>query len=180
MNYVMYINKNKSKKILITICSLIILCYLLVFSKINFALTKEIVNYFISTLIPSLFPFLLFSEILINTNLSYYFSKIFAFVPKYIFRLPVSTTISIVLGFLCGYPNGAKSIISLYEDNKISRKAAIKLLSFLNNCNPVFILSSIGIGVFNDIYIGIVLLISHYTSAIIIRNIYKIYIFYYT
>lgn len=168
MNYIMYINKSKSKKILLTLSFLLILIYLLVFAKINFSLTKNIVNYWINTLIPSLFPFLLFSEILINTNLSYYFSKLFAFIPKHILKLPIKSVISIIIGFLCGYPNGAKSIILLYEQGDIDKSTANRLLSFLNNCNPIFILSSVGIGVFCDIYAGIALALSHYIAAIII------------
>ena len=63
---------------------------------------------------------------------------------------------------------GAKTVSKLYEDSEISKYEADKLLLFINNCNPAFILSTIGIGIFHNIYIGILLATSHYISSILI------------
>lgn len=109
---------------------------------------------------PSLFPFILFTNILILCDISKVINKIFKKNGNIIYAG--------IIGFLCGYPMGAKAAYTLYSQNKISKKTANFLMSFANNCNPIFIISTIGLCVLNNMYIGILLLISHYLAALII------------
>lgn len=168
MKYTFFFIKNKLIKGFIFLSYVIILIYLLMFSRQNYLTSKEVVQFWINVLIPSLLPFLLFSEILISTNISNYFSKIFGTIISFIFKVPKISSISIIIGFLCGYPNGAKSVIELYSSGKISKDTANKLLAFTNNCNPVFLVSSVGIAIFADIYAGFLFICSHYIASIII------------
>lgn len=145
-----------------------VLSLLLVFSKTNFNSVKESTSLFISSIIPSLFPFILFTEIILSSDIIESISKVFGGVLNKIFRISKNSTPAVIIGFLCGYPMGAKTVMSLYESGKISRNDASKLLCFTNNCNPVFILSTIGISIFNNLRIGVILLLSHYISSILI------------
>lgn len=149
------------------------LCSLLLFSKTNFNSVKESVNLFFTNIFPSLFPFILFTEVILKTNIIILLTKIFGNFVSKIFKVSKSSVSSVIIGFLCGYPMGAKTVNTLYENGNISKKDANILLSFVNNCNPAFILSTIGIAIFNNITIGIILLISHLISAILIGIIYS-------
>lgn len=146
----------------------IVLSLLLVFSKTNFESVKNSTTLFISSIIPSLFPFILFTEVILSLDIIKSISKIFGVITKKFFCLNKNCTAAIIIGFLCGYPMGAKTVISLYEKGKISKRDAKLLLCFVNNCNPVFILSTIGISIFSNLSIGVILLLSHYISSIII------------
>lgn len=159
-------NKENLKNIFKLLLFFTVLCLLLIFSKTNFESVKNSTNIFLSNILPSLFPFILFTEIILSSNVIDMLSNIFGSLTKYIFKINKNCTPAIIIGFLCGYPMGAKTITHLYNENKISRKDANKLITFTNNCNPVFILSTIGISIFSNLYIGIILLLSHYISSI--------------
>lgn len=168
---------NKKSKIfqnIFIILILSILSYFLVFSKTNFEITSNIVSIFISIVIPSLFPFILFGNILIYSN---YFNLLVNSSINKIIKLYFKTSnygaSAIIFGFLFGYPNGARYVNELYENKKIGFKEAEYLLMFVNNSSPAFILSSIGVGLFHNIRIGILLLASHITSSIIIGKIFS-------
>ncbi len=165
MNYYKSYKVNNIIKLVVFITVLFIL---LCFSKQNFESVKSSTSLFILNIIPSLFPFIFFSEVILNTGIIDILSKLLGSITKKIFKLNSSSTPAIIIGFLCGYPMGAKTVVTLYEQGKISKDEAVKLLAFVNNCNPIFILSTVGISIFKNMKIGIILLISHYLSALII------------
>lgn len=148
---------NKVTKVLFFIFSLILL---FAFQRTNFDTVKSTINMFLSSIMPSLFPFILFTNVIINSDLIFSLTSCFKEY-KYIVSC-------IIVGFLCGYPMGAKITYKYFMENKLSINQVKFLMSFCNNCNPIFILSTIGICVFNNMYIGIILCISHYVSALII------------
>lgn len=158
----------KLKNILNIVIFCISLSILLIFSKDNFENVKKSVSIFISSIIPSLFPFIFFTEFILNTDILGTIQKTCGkFLSKF-FNISEKSSPAVITGFLCGFPMGAKTVSKLYEDSEISKYEADKLLLFINNCNPAFILSTIGIGIFHNIYIGILLATSHYISSILI------------
>ncbi len=156
------------KEILKIFLFILILFILLFYAKSNFTSVHTSVELFLSNILPSLFPFIFFTEFILNTNIIELISKYFGKFINLVFKLNKESTPAFLIGFLCGYPMGAKTVATLYETGKITRKEAEKLLTFVNNCNPVFIISTIGYSIFNNIHIGYVLLISHILSALII------------
>lgn len=163
-----YVRIYQFKQIIKFLLFLFILSLLLIFSKQNFASVTTSTKIFLSNVFPSLFPFILFTNVLLNSNIVNYLSKILGKPIALLFKIPKDSVIAIIIGFLCGFPMGAKAVDNLYQTHKINHKQAKKLLTFVNNCNPSFILSTIGIAVFYQIQIGVLLLISHYLSAILI------------
>ena len=148
----------------------IYLCIILLFIKSEnvYTCVSNSLNIFLHTLVPSLYIYLFITEILINTNLIYNLSFGISKILSKIFRIPKDATFIILISFLLGYPNSAKCIAKLYNDGKISLPLARKLVSFTNNASPSYILCAIGISMFNSLSIGIILLISHFLSSIII------------
>ena len=151
----------------------ITLSFLLILSKQNFESVKDSVMVFITNILPSLFPFILFTEVILHTNMINILSRIFGRIISKVFKVNNNASSAVIIGFLCGFPMGAKTVNTLYTQNKISRKDAKILLSFVNNCNPAFILSTIGVAVFYNMQIGVILLTSHLISAILIGIIYS-------
>lgn len=149
-------------------CFLAVLTVLFCFSKENFDSAKRTITLFLFSVLPSLFPFILFTEIILQTDLVSILSKILGNFVKKVFRIHKNSTSSIIIGFLCGFPMGAKSVIHSLENGYISHKEATFLLSFINNCNPIFILSTIALSLFGSIQIGVILLVSHVVSALLL------------
>ncbi len=151
--------KINTKHIKAIILILFFIC-IFAFQKSNYLSIKTTIALFLDSVLPSLFPFILFTNILIQTNFKEY---IF-----YVFKQKGYLIYVGIIGFLCGYPSGAKAAMSLYEQNLISTDEVKYLMTFANNCNPIFILSTVGICFLDNLYFGIVLLISHYLSSIIL------------
>lgn len=156
--------KNKIKLLSFFIC----LFTILIFSKSNFESVKSSTLLFINNILPSLFPFIFFTELILNSDIIDLLSKSIGKIIKSCFKLSKNCTPAIITGFLCGYPMGSKTVSTLFQNNKINKLEATKLLTFVNNCNPIFILSTIGISVLGNQNLGILLIISHYISALTI------------
>lgn len=163
-----FIYFSKYKKVLINFAIFIVIFYLLIHSNVLVVGISNSTNIFVTKLIPALFPYLLITELLINSgtinNLSYGISSCLS----RIFRIPQNTTPTVIIGFLLGYPNSAKYILKLYNEKKIDRKLATKLVAFTSNANMSYIIATVGISIFKSIETGIILATSHFLSSIII------------
>lgn len=92
-------------------------------------------------ILPTLFPFLLVTNLLLATGSIRYISSAFGGVLSRIFRVSQNGSFAVLTGFLCGYPMGAKTAADLTVSGYISREEGQYLLSFCNNTSPVFILN---------------------------------------
>lgn len=93
--------------------------------------------------LPTLLPFMILSNLLIHTNAVNYVSNIVKPFIKKIFRTSDSGCYAVFIGFLCGYPMGAKVVADLIQTERISQDEGQYLLSFCNNTSPMFIISFI-------------------------------------
>lgn len=94
-----------------------------------------------SKMIPSLLPFMILSGILIRMNLSERFGGLLHPVLKHLFRCNANVSYGIIIGFLCGFPMGAKVTADLLKHQKITYEEAKFLLTFNNNIGPVYFCS---------------------------------------
>lgn len=92
-------------------------------------------------MIPSLFPFMVLSGILLRSGLSYQISAIFNPLLGKLFRLSPDCIYVIIMGFLCGFPMGASIIADSLSLGRISRREADLLLTFCNNIGPIYFIS---------------------------------------
>lgn len=163
---------NKIYKFSYLIIFFFILLILLTLSEINFISVKKTTDMFFNNVFPAFFPFILFTEITLKTGVISEISNFLSFIPK-IFKLSKNCALPILLGFLCGFPSGAKAVDSMVENNKITKNEALILFSFINNCSPIFILTTVGIVMLNSINTGIILLLSHFLSSVFIGITYS-------
>ncbi|MBE5821167.1 MAG: sporulation integral membrane protein YlbJ [Clostridiales bacterium] len=158
----------KIKDLLISLLIIMLFLMLIIFSNSSFYCARKGIELFLYNVVPSIFPFLVLSNILINSNILNIIQKLFNPIIKKIFNLPGIASISIVLGLVSGYPIGAKITADLYSKNLINKEEAERLLAFTNNSGPLFIISFVGISLFNDTKTGVLLLFTHIISAILI------------
>lgn len=93
--------------------------------------------------LPTLFPFLIITNLLIHTNAIFYFAGILRPVIGRFFHTSANGTFAVLCGFLCGYPVGAKVTADLVRSGRISRAEGAYLLSFCNNTSPMFLMNYI-------------------------------------
>lgn len=109
------------------------------------SLVKNGLTVWYNNMIPSLFPFMVLSGILLRTDLSHCLSKILYPVLGTLFRLSPDCIYVILMGFLCGFPMGASIIADSLFLGKINQKEADFLLAFCNNIGPIYFISFVSI-----------------------------------
>ncbi len=135
--------------------------------------TKSSLTLWATVIVPSLFPFMILSDLTQKTAIPFILNKFLSPLMKILFNLPGISSLAIFLGMTGGYPIGAKITSDLLKENSITKDDANHLITFVNNTGPLFMLGAIGIGIYKNSYVGLLLLISHYTSAILIGFICK-------
>lgn len=91
--------------------------------------------------LPTLFPFMIITNLLVRTNTMFSFTKWLSPILCPLFSTSPNGTFAILTGFLCGYPMGAKVTADLVKNGKISKNEGAYLLSFCNNTSPMFIMN---------------------------------------
>ena len=119
------------------------------------------------TVIPALFPFMVVSGLLVSLGFGEWLSPRLAGLMGPLFRLPGSAASALLLGFVGGYPIGARTAADLYREGLLTREETERLLTFCNNSNPAFLISVLGSGVFGDVRTGVWLWLIHILSALL-------------
>ena len=121
----------------------------------------------LKSLIPSLFPFFVLSDILSSSGSSDTLSKLFSKTFKKLFGVSGKGALPFILGLLGGYPTGVKTVCAMYSSGELSKKEAQRLLLFCGNTGPAFIMGAAGAAVFCSVKAGLILYFSHALSAIL-------------
>lgn len=75
-------------------------------------------------MIPTLFPFMILSSLMICSGADEQLGKLLSKLWKIILPIRAYGSYAIFIGFLCGFPMGAKVVSELYSARKLSRKEA--------------------------------------------------------
>lgn len=102
------------------------------------------------TLLPTLLPFMIISNLLICTNSVGYISRFLKPLFQRLFCISERACYPVLVGFLCGYPMGAKAVADCTRMNHISKEEGQYLLSFCNNTSLMYIMSFLVLQNFND------------------------------
>lgn len=94
-----------------------------------------------TSVLPSLLPFLIVSNLLMRTGMFQYLNRLYAPALKRVFHISEEGCYAVLIGFLCGFPMGAKVIADLVRQEHISAAEGEYLLGFCNNVSPAFFLN---------------------------------------
>lgn len=128
-----------------------------------------------NVIIPSLFPFFVLSSMSVDLGLAAYLGRLLEGIMRPLFRVSGSCAIAVVLGFIGGYPLGAKTALELYRQGLCTKVETERLLAFCNNSGPAFILGVVGVGVFGSSTIGLLLYASHCVASLLTGLIFRFY-----
>lgn len=129
------------------------------------------------TIIPSLFPFMVLSSYISNSDILFFTYKIFSPVMKFLFHLPACVSPVILFSSIGGFPIGIKMTSELYKKGQITQNQAERMCLFCMNAGPSFVISAVGSGMLKSIKAGIIiysaLCISSLIIGIVSRFFYK-------
>lgn len=141
--------------------------FLVSFPRESISVAKDAVYLCLNTVIPSLFPFLIFSSFFFQSGIGSVCGRFFAPLMRPLFNLPGSGAAAFVLGTVSGYPIGAVSAAKLYLSGQCTKAEAERMCAFCNNSGPLFIMSVVGTQFLGNTSLGILLYVSHIISALL-------------
>ena len=92
-------------------------------------------------MIPSLLPFMILSGVMVRLRLTEKLAVIAYPAVKPVYGVRKNVCYCMLLGFLCGFPMGAKVTGELLEHDRLTLREAEYLMAFCNNIGPVYFLS---------------------------------------
>lgn len=144
----------KIKKIFLYLSFIFILFFFLTNSSTIISSTIDASKLFFYKVFPSLLPFFILTDFLLNYGFQNLTNK--------------TTFHIIILSILTGLPGNAKIIKDLLDSKDLTTKEATKILSYTFFPNAMFVIGTIGTILFNNIQIGIKILLLNYLTNFII------------
>ena len=129
----------------------------------------------LNVIVPSLFPFFVLSSLVVDLGIAAKLGRLLEPVMRPLFRVRGSCAGALVLGFIGGYPVGARTALQLYQQGLCTKTEAERLLAFCNNSGPAFILGVVGAGIFGDSRVGLLLYLTHAAASLVVGFLARFY-----
>lgn len=162
--------KIKSNKILVF--ALFFVCILFIISPAIYSKScLNAISVWALNVLPTLLPFFILTRLIVGltTPKPNRVDKVF----NRLYNTPALTSVIFVLSVISGYPMGAKLICNLFEGKIIEQDDAKRMLSFCSISGPMFIVGTVGVGIFLSYKAGLIILLSNILASLINGLIYR-------
>ena len=132
---------DKLSRFLFTALALYLIVLLLLYPSLSLEYASTGLNLWLTKMVPTLLPFMILSGIMIRMELTENFVTLLHPLLHRLFGTSKNGSYTIIMGFLCGFPMGARIVGELYESGRLSREESAKLVYFCNNIGPIYFLS---------------------------------------
>ncbi|CAM4314683.1 sporulation integral membrane protein YlbJ [Paenibacillus alkaliterrae] len=119
-------------------------------------------------LFPALFPFFVISELLLGFGIVHFFGKLLDPLMRPLFRLPGIGGFVVTMGYISGYPVGARLTAQLWEQRLVNRAEGERLVAFTTTSDPIFLIGAVSVGFFQNVALAPVLAAAHYGGGLLI------------
>lgn len=163
----------KVKRNMLSIIFLLFTISILIFSNSNLTAVKSGISLWATSVVPSLFPFFVATELLMHTNVIYLIGNWVNGFMKPLFNVRGEGAFAFIMGIISGYPIGAKIATNFRKENICTKEECERLLSFTNNSGPLFIIGSVGILLYRNTMIGLLLFITHLLASLSVGFVFR-------
>lgn len=165
----------KLKNLIYSFIFIILIILIILNPKNSIDAALKGVDIWFFTVLPSLLPFFIISEITIKLGIVNFIGSLMSPLMKPLFNVPGEGAFVFAMSITSGYPVGAKLISKLRLENKLSQIEAQRLASFASTSGPLFIIGAVAIGMFHNENLGFLLALSHYLGAITVGLIFRFF-----
>lgn len=147
----------------------LILCILFAIVKypsISLKSASNGLNTWFNIVVPSLLPFFIISEILIDIGFVDFIGELLEPLIKFLFNVPGVGAFSFAISIVSGYPLGTKIVSSLRQNNLISKVEADRMICFSSTSGPLFMIGAVSTGMLNNPSLIPLIIYPHYLGAI--------------
>lgn len=160
--------KNKLNTFLLSLILMTLFIMTIIYSQEIYNSVIFSISIWKDKLLPSLLPFLMLSNLLIEYNSINILNILFKKPIEKIFHLSKEASSIIFISLFSGFPSSSIYIKDYLEKNIITKEEANHLITFTHFSNPSFVITTIGILLLNNKKLGYYILICHIISNIII------------
>ncbi len=136
---------------------------------------KEGLNIWTTVLIPSLLPFIIGANLIVDLKIVDIVGFIINPITKFIFNVSGKGALVFVISTVSGYPVGSKLASELRINKEISKSEAQRLVSFCSTSGPLFIIGSVATGMFQNSSLGYLMILCHYLGSISVGLLFRNY-----
>ena len=140
---------------------------LTLYAKETSKAARDAIYLCLDVVIPSLFPFFVLSRLSVPFLKNFTCPRFLRRLIQGLIGLPYYILPTIVLGYLSGYPTGAKLARDMLDEGLLDSNQASRVIAIANNCSPLFIIGTVGAGLFRSIRVGFILLGIHWVSGLL-------------
>ena len=130
------------KRIVLSICAAIGILFLILDSRTAISGAQDGINMCLSSVVPSIFPFLVLSGFL--TSALRGANSPFLRPLSRLLGIPSGTEGIFISGILGGYPIGAQEVHAAWKDGQLDKTQANRMLPFCSNAGPAFLFGILG------------------------------------
>ncbi len=135
---------------------------------------KAGLNLCCSSVIPSLFPFMVLARMLTDSGVLVQDNFLTRGIARFFHLSPAGVSV-LLIGSVCGYPMGAKTAAGLCRRNVLSPSEAAYLMTFGNNGGPAFAVATVGIAYFQSALFGVKLLCCHLGASLVAGSFLRLF-----
>lgn len=128
-----------------------------------------------TAVLPALFPFFFLTKLLSSLKLIESLSTFFKPITTKLFNVSGVSSYVFLMSIISGYPVGAKLTSELYASGVITKSEAARMCSFCSTSGPLFIIGTVGVGMFLSKSAGLAMLLCHILGAFINGILYRNY-----
>lgn len=169
----------KKNQIIIFFFPIVIVLFLVVgiiiFPQESIKSAKEGLNIWVNVLIPSLLPFIIGANLIVELKIVDLIGVIINPITKFVFNVSGKSALVFVISTVSGYPVGAKLAYDLRYKGQISSSEAQRLVSFCSTSGPLFIIGAVAVGMFNNPSLGYLMILCHYLGSISVGILFRNY-----
>ena len=152
----------------------VLLLYMLLFPKKVLADSLAGLDLWFHTVLPSLLPFMILSNVLIGANVVSQLMRPFSGFFRHVLGISPEGGYAWLLGLFCGFPMGARLTGDMYRQHRISREEAGYLLTFANQSSPMFLSTYVVLHGLGDSTLTLPVFVIFYASAFLTSLVFRI------
>lgn len=161
----MYKSGIKYKNLIIGLLLIIIIYDIIKDPTMSIASAKEGLNIWLNILIPSLFPFIFITDLLISLGLVSLITRYLEPIMMPLFGVSGVGIFPLSMSIMSGYPVGSRITSKLSTEGLVTAEEANRLICFTSTSGPLYILGTVGTGMLGLPELGLLLLLPHYLGA---------------
>ena len=118
-------------------------------------------------LFPALFPFFVLSELMLGFGVVHFAGTLLDPLMRSLFRIPGLGGFVLAMGFVSGYPVGARMTSRLMEQGLLGREQGERLVMMTTTADPLFLIGAVCVGFFGSKEAAPLLVCAHYGGALL-------------